>query len=192
MWGHCKPAGQRADWPTIQSHSRRRRPALQASCLIPNHQKQSIYNLQVMPWCRRRADGRDLTREWMEGRKGGKLVTNRHARIQDFFENFWGNPFYFNMGHFLGHLDHQGRQPWHYLRHQNQPLAKFYLTEGGAFTFLTLFSFKGRSWTMPMPPTLSFSLAYLLMMKWATGGCMSLIFFGFIWNKRWFFQIGRG
>jgi len=26
---------------------------------------------------RRRGDGRDLTKEWMEGRKGGKLVTNR-------------------------------------------------------------------------------------------------------------------
>ena len=43
-----------------------------------------------------------MTKEWVEGRKGGKLVTNRHARIQDFFENFWGNPFYFNMGHFWG------------------------------------------------------------------------------------------
>ena len=35
-----------------------------------------------MPCCRKRGDGRDLTREWMDGRKGGKLVTNRQDDLK--------------------------------------------------------------------------------------------------------------
>ena len=142
----------------------------------PNSQPSKAVNLQFTI-----AGGEVMEETWpRSGWRGGRMASWSPTGMTEsrIFLRIFGATLFILIWVTFGK---EGRQPWHYLRHQNQPLAKFYLTEGVAFTFLTLFSFKGTSWTMPMLPTLSFSLDFLLMMRWATGGI-----FLFIWNNRWF------